>query len=119
MKPEKVKKLELHLHLEGAASPHLIKNLAAKRNVDISKIFNSEGLYQFTDFKEFLSVYEIATTVLQTPEDFYSLTTSVLEECAKNNVIYVETFVSPKFCGGNDVVAWKEFFAAITFPPQH
>ena len=113
MKLDKVKKFELHLHLEGAASPHLIKKLAAKRNVDISKIFNSDGLYKFTDFKEFLSVYEIATTVLQTPEDFYSLTMSVLEECAKNNVIYLETFVSPKFCGGNDVVAWKEFLAAI------
>ena len=110
---EKVPKLELHLHLEGAAPPHLIKKLAAKRNVDVSKIFNSDGLYQFTDFKDFLSVYEIATTVLQKPEDFYSLTMSVLEECAKNNVIYLETFVSPEFCGGNDLIAWKEFLAAI------
>ena len=113
MELEKVRKIELHLHLEGAASPNLIKHLAAKRNINISKIFNSDGLYHFADFKEFLSVYEIATTVLQTPEDFYSLTMSVLEECAQNNTIYVEIFVSPEFCGGNDVVAWKEFITAI------
>lgn len=106
-------KVELHLHLEGAATPKFIRNLAAQKNVDVSKIFNPDGTYQFSNFKDFLSTYEIATEVLQTPRDFYNLTVSVLEECSKNNVVYLETFVSPQFCGDNDIVAWKEFLAAI------
>ena len=107
-------KIELHLHLEGAARPDFIKTLASEKNVDVSRIFTDSGEYQFSDFKDFLSIYEIATDVLKTPSDFYRLTKSVLEECAKNNVVYVETFVSPQFCGGNDLGAWKEFLEAIS-----
>ncbi len=110
---QKIPKVELHLHLEGAASPSFIKRMASKKNVDLSKIFNSQELYRFSNFKEFLSVYETATQVLQTPDDFYELTISVLEECVKNNVVYLETFISPEFCGGNDLIAWGDFFAAI------
>ena len=87
MAVENLSKIELHLHLEGAAPPGLIKDLARKKNVDLSKIFTSEGLYKFNDFMDFLSVYELATQVLQTPGDFYDLTMSVLEQCSKNNVV--------------------------------
>ena len=113
MDVKSIPKIELHLHLEGAAPPNFIRSLALKKKIDLSKIFNLEGKYQFSNFADFLSIYEIATEVLKTPGDFYNLTKNVLEECAKNNVVYLETFVSPEFCGGNDVVAWKDFFAAI------
>jgi adenosine deaminase len=106
-------KVELHLHLEGAASPSFVKDLATKKNLDLTQIFSSDGNYNFKNFQHFLSVYELATTVLQLPEDFYNLTMNVLKECAANNVLYVETFVSPQFCGGNDLCAWKDFLAAI------
>ena len=106
-------KIELHLHLEGAAPPNFIKGLAQQKNINISKIFNSDGLYKFNDFKDFLSVYEIATSVLKTPNDFYNLTVNVLEECVKSNVVYSELFISPEWCGANDVIAWKEFLSAI------
>ncbi|MEE2774322.1 MAG: adenosine deaminase [Pseudomonadota bacterium] len=106
-------KIELHLHLEGAAPPNFIKDRALQKNIDISKIFNSDGSYKFNDFNDFLSVYETATSVLNTPTDFYDLTVSVLEESVKSNVVYSEVFISPEFCGGNDIAAWKEFLAAI------
>lgn len=106
-------KLELHLHLEGAAPPRLINSLAMRKGIDLTRIFSKEGNYSFQDFKHFLEVYEAATTVLETPQDFYTLTMSVLKECAANNVVYVETFLSPQFCGGNDPVAWKDFLSAI------
>jgi len=37
----------------------------------------------------------------------------VLEESAAQGVIYSETFLSPDFCGGSDVAAWREYLAAI------
>lgn len=106
-------KVELHLHLEGGAPPAFIRGLAAEKKMNISKVFNADGSYAYRDFWHFLEVYEAATSVLRTPEDYHRLTLAVLEESAANGVIYTETFVSPDFCGGRDVSAWKEYLAAI------
>ena len=62
-------KIELHLHLEGAAPPALIRDLAREKSTDISRIFNPDGSYAFRDFPHFLQIYEAATSVLTTPRD--------------------------------------------------
>ena len=107
-------KVELHLHLEGAAPPAFIRGLAKEKSLDINKIFTEDGGYAYRDFWHFLEVYEAACTTLQTPEDFRRLTLAVLEERARDGVVYAETFVSPDFCGGGDLVAWREYLHAIT-----
>ncbi len=109
MKP----KVELHLHLEGAAPPAFIRALAKQKKMDLSGLFAEDGSYKFTDFWHFLKVYEAATTTLQRPEDFHALTLAVLEESAKSGVVYTESFLSPDFCGNRDVGAWKEYLHAI------
>ncbi|TNF19547.1 MAG: adenosine deaminase [Rhodobacteraceae bacterium] len=106
-------KVELHLHIEGAAPPAFIRGLAQEKHVDISGIFDERGNYRFRDFLHFLKVYEAATQVLQSPEDFRRLTLAVLEESAAHGVVYSETFLSPDFCGGSDVAAWREYLHAI------
>ncbi len=108
-----IPKVELHLHLEGAAPPAFIKGLAREKNLDISGIFTVDGGYRFTDFWDFIKVYEAACTPLQRPMDFYRLTLAVLEESAASGVVYSETFLSPDFCGGRDLGAWREFLHAI------
>ena len=57
-------KVELHLHLEGAAPPAFIRGLAAEKGVDLSGIFDAQGGYAWTDFAEFLRAYEAACSVL-------------------------------------------------------
>lgn len=106
-------KIELHLHLEGAAPPNFIRGLAREKNEDISGIFDERGAYKYKDFWDFLRVYEAATSVLQTPEDYRRLTLAVLEQSAASGVVYSETFLSPDFCGNRDVGAWREYLAAI------
>ena len=106
-------KIELHLHLEGAAPPSFIRGLAREKNIDIGGIFDANGDYAYTDFWDFLRVYEAATSVLTTPGDYARLTRAVLEESAASGVIYCETFVSPDFCGGRDLAAWREYLHAI------
>ena len=106
-------KIELHLHHEGAAPPDLVRALAREKNVNLSGIFDESGAYSYTDFADFLRVYEAATQVLQTPEDYHRLTRAVLEEMAGQGVIYAETFLSPDFCGGREVAPWREYLAAI------
>ena len=106
-------KIELHLHLEGAADPAFISGLAAEKSLDLSGIFDENGKYKFDGFNEFLTTYENATQALKSPEDFKRLTQSVLENLAENNVVYAETFISPDFCGDRDLGAWREYLAAM------
>jgi len=106
-------KVELHLHLEGGAPAPFIAGLAAEKHIDIAGIFDERGGYVYRDFYHFLKVYEAACTVLTGPEEFYRLTLAVLEESAKHGVVYSECFLSPDFCGGRDVAAWRDYLAAI------
>ncbi len=106
-------KVELHLHHEGAAPAAFIRQLAHEKRIDLSGIFEEDGRYKYENFTHFLSVYEAACTVLKSPEDFHRLTLEILENCAQNGAIYVESFLSPDFCGGSDVVAWREYLSAI------
>lgn len=108
-----IPKLELHLHLEGAAPPSFIRGLAREKNIDISGIFDERGNYRYTGFTDFLKVYEAATSVLSSPADYARLVHAVLEESAANGVIYTESFVSPDFCGGGDLSAWRDHLSAM------
>lgn len=110
---ESMPKVELHTHLEGCAPPAFIRGLAKEKSLDISKIFNADGSYAYRDFDHFLEVYEAACTTLQSPQDFYRLVKAVLEESARHGVVYQETFLSPDFCGGGDVSAWRDYVAAM------
>jgi adenosine deaminase len=106
-------KVELHLHLEGAAPPAFIRGLAREKHMDLSGIFDAGGGYKYKDFWDFLKVYEAATETLKSPEDYARLTLAVLEQSAASGVVYCETFLSPDFCGGRDLGAWREYLHAI------
>jgi len=106
-------KVELHLHIEGAAPPAFVRGLAQEKGVDLTGVFAADGSYSYTDFWHFLKVYEAATSVLTGPEDYARLTRAVLAESAAAGVVYSETFLSPDFCGGRDVGAWTDYLHAI------
>ena len=108
-----MKKIELHLHLEGAAPPAFIRGLAAEKSADMPAIFDAEGNYKYKDFNDFLRVYEAATSVITSPADYARLLGEVLDISAENGVIYTELFVSPEFCGGGDLSAWRDYLAAM------
>lgn len=108
-----LKKIELHLHLEGAAPPGFIRALASEKRLDIGGIFDERGAYAYRDFNDFLRVYQAATSVLTSPRDYARLLSEVLGECAEQGAIHVELFVSPEFCGGADLAAWRDYLAAM------
>lgn len=105
-------KTELHLHIEGAAPPAFIRQLAAEKNVDLSGIFKDDG-YRWTDFANFLKTYDAACSVLNTPDDYRRLTEAVLEASAAHNVVYTELFLAADFSGGGEVEAWKDYLSAM------
>lgn len=108
-----LKKIELHLHLEGAAPPAFVRGLAREKNQDLSRLFNDRGGYAYRDFNDFLRVYEAASSVISGPSDYARLLSTVLAECGEQGAIYVELFVSPDFCGGGDLNAWRDHLAAM------
>jgi len=110
---KELKKIELHLHLEGAAPAGFIRGLASEQKVSLDGVFDEAGHYAYDDFSGFLRTYEAATSVLRSPEHYARLTREVLEQSASHGVIYTEAFISPDFCGGGDVSAWRDYLAAI------
>ncbi len=109
----KLPKIELHLHLEGAAPPAFIAGLAKEKHLDIGGIFGPDGNYSYRDFWHFIDVYHTACTALQSPDDYKRLVLTVLEQQAASGVIYSELSLSPDFCGGRDLGAWREYLHAI------
>ncbi len=108
-----VPKVELHLHLEGAAPPAFIRSLAAEKGVDLSGVFDAGGAYAWSDFAHFLRTYEAACTVLQTPDDFRRLVEAVLRASAAQGVVYTELFLASDLCAGGDASAWPDYLAAM------
>ena len=106
-------KIELHHHLEGAAPPALVRDMARARKLDVSNLFGSDGTYSYHTFTQFLDIYEKATRPFASPDDYALLTAIVAGEAAEQGVVYLETFLAPDFCGGRDPVAWKEYLAAM------
>ncbi|MGR3542597.1 MAG: adenosine deaminase [Hasllibacter sp.] len=105
-------KVELHLHLEGAAPPAFIRGLADEQGVDLRGIVERDG-YVWDGFTGFLRCYEAATSVLRGPREFGRLTAAVLDELDGQGALYAEAFLSPDFCGGGDLGAWRDHLAAI------
>ncbi|MEM8788526.1 MAG: adenosine deaminase [Pseudomonadota bacterium] len=114
MSVEDLPKVELHLHLEGAAPPDFIRTLAAEQGLALDGVFNPDGSYAWEDFAAFLKTYHAACAVLRGPEEFRRLTEAVLEKSASDGVVYTEIFISPEICGGGDRAAWSEYLDAIT-----
>ncbi|MDP2118918.1 MAG: adenosine deaminase [Hoeflea sp.] len=89
-----VRKAELHCHIEGAASPALVRTQARKYGADVSGFLAGDA-YVWSDFTEFLVAYDGAAALFRTPEDYALLAQSYLEGIAAENAIYAEIFVSP------------------------
>ena len=90
-----IPKAEIHVHLEATITPDLCRKYASRNNVDLPQdIFGSKYAYEWSDFYDFIKKYDLVTSVIHTPEDYFELTYEYLKECALSGVIYVEAMVS-------------------------
>jgi adenosine deaminase len=90
-------KAEIHVHLEGTATPHLVRQLAKRNEIELPEhIFKSEELFAWQDFLDFLNSYELASGVIKHPRDYYDITFDYLQRCANEGALYVEMMYSPE-----------------------
>jgi adenosine deaminase len=91
-----VPKAELHVHLEGTATPDLIRRLAERNGLAVPEgLFASDSRFAYTDFLDFLRAYDLAASVIRTGEDYRDVTYEYLARCAAEGAVYVELIVSP------------------------
>lgn len=91
---KRLKKAELHCHIEGAAPPALALFQAEKYGV-APETFMRDGSYAWTDFAEFIKAYDRVAALFRTEEDYALLTETYLRELAAVDTIYSEIIVSP------------------------
>lgn len=94
----KMPKAELHLHIEGTFEPKLMFEIAKRNNIQIpfKSVEEIQMAYNFDCLQDFLDIYYQGAGVLIYEKDFYDLTYSYLEKCAKQNVLHTEIMFDPQ-----------------------
>ncbi len=101
-----IPKAELHAHLEGTLSPEMLKKLAMRNDMPIpGGLLDDDGYYKWDDDGDagarlisFVNAYDVATSVIKTPQDYFDITYDYLQRCADEGSIYEEltTYANPE-----------------------
>jgi adenosine deaminase len=98
---EKLPKTDLHCHLDGSLRINTILDLAAKQKVKLphdepdrlfKHIYAGERCLSLDDY---LKAFDVTLSVLQTEESLYRAAYELTEDCARENVRYLEVRYSP------------------------
>jgi adenosine deaminase len=88
-------KAELHVHLEGTATPDLVRRLAERNGIPVpGDLFRDDGTFAWTDFLDFLKAYDKAASTIRTGQDYRDVTYEYLAACAAEGAVYVELIAS-------------------------
>jgi adenosine deaminase len=94
---ERVPKVELHVHLEGAIPHATLWQLVQKYGGDPS-VPTREALeqrFQYRDFAHFIRMWIWKNGFLREYEDFSAIAEAVARDLARQSIRYVEAFYSP------------------------
>lgn len=98
---EKLPKTDLHCHLDGSLRLQTILDLAAKQGVTLPST-TPDGLFPYVyagmgrrSLEEYLKAFDITLSVMQTEEALFRVAYELCEDCAKENVWYLEVRYSP------------------------
>jgi adenosine deaminase/aminodeoxyfutalosine deaminase len=97
----KLPKAELHLHLEGSATPERLVALAERRGEKLG-LADARARLRYSNFLGFLLVFKWVSEQLRAPADYTFLLTELLGDLRRQNVLYAEITLSA------GVVLWKQ-----------
>lgn len=94
---ERMPKIELHLHLEGAIPLEALWELIKKYNGigEVKSIEELKRKFQYSDFPHFIETWIWKNGFIREYEDFTFIASEVAQELNKQNIRYAEMFYSP------------------------
>jgi adenosine deaminase len=112
-----VPKAELHVHLEGTATPELVRRIAARNGLQVPPgVFSAPDRFAWRDFLDFLQTYDLVASLIRTAEDYRDITYEYLTSCAADDVVYVEVTASTdhaRAAGMTELELWEGIAAGI------
>jgi adenosine deaminase len=112
-----VPKAELHVHLEGTATPDLVRRIAERNGLEVPEgVFATPDRFAWRDFLDFLNTYNMVCSVIRSGEDYRDITYEYLASCARDGAIYVELTASvdhSRIAGVGDAEHWQGIAAGI------
>ena len=105
-------KVELHVHVEGAAPAATIAELARRNGIDLG-VDDPADLYRYRDLADFLRVFDLVCRCLRTADDVHRVTYEAMAIAAAAGVVYREVMFSPTFVMRHGV-AFATLWAGIT-----
>lgn len=95
-KIEKMPKVEIHVHVEGATSPEVYWELARKNNIQLpaKSLEEFKSFFVFRDFNHFIEVFVASIAALQTPEDYYYIVERFMAYQSEQNIVWTQAFLS-------------------------
>jgi adenosine deaminase len=112
-----VPKAELHVHLEGTATPDLVRRIAERNGLEVPEgVFAAPDRFAWRDFLDFLNTYNMVCSIIRTGEDYRDITYEYLASCAGDGAIYVELTASidhSRIAGIGDAEHWEGIAAGI------
>jgi len=105
-------KIELHVHLEGTVRAPALLEIARRNDVALpaDTVTGLAGLYEFTDFADFINVWMLTTSALRTAADFRQVVVDYAAEAAGHGAVYIEGIFSPAEAVARGAT-WDEVFA--------
>lgn len=85
---------DLHVHLEAAVSPSLLRQLADKAQVTLPEGFGPAG-FDWKDLATFVRDYDVLCSVIRTADDYAAVAYDYLEHAAARGAVFVDLIVSP------------------------
>lgn len=101
MDTQKIKKVELHLHLDGSLRPSTVIDIAKREGIELPTYDEKELIKYLSvdetnkDLVEYLKKFSLPLKVMQKKENLERVTFELLEDLARDNYIYVEIRFAP------------------------
>ncbi len=94
---ERMPKVELHVHLEGAIAPETLLTLARRNGVELpaDDVAGLRRWFAFRDFDHFVEIYVAVTRCLRHAEDYELIAHEFGAAMARQNIRYAEVTFSP------------------------
>lgn len=92
-------KAELHVHMEGSISPHMLLQLAEKNKLKVpfSSSRQCKKLYTYNSFQDFANILLLGVSCLRKVEDFYEVILDMGTSMSQQNIQYAEITWTPQF----------------------